>query len=91
MQNDYEEFIEFLKQNIDNKEWHISYNGLAFDAQITHYIIENREMFRNLSGCAIAEILYKYAQECIDRIILNVKNIILDDLSPLKMINNNMI
>ena len=67
LQNDYNNFIEFLEQNQTNKEWHISYNGLAFDAQITHYIIQNREMFKNLSGCAIAEILYKYAQECIDR------------------------
>ena len=67
LQNDYNNFIEFLEQNETNKEWHISYNGLAFDAQITHYIIQNREMFKNLSGCAIAEILYKYAQECIDR------------------------
>ena len=67
LQNDYDNFIEFLEQNETNKEWHISYNGLAFDAQITHYIIQNREMFKNLSGCAIAEILYKYAQECIDK------------------------
>ena len=35
LQNDYEKFIEFLKQNIENNEWHISYNGLAFDAQVT--------------------------------------------------------
>ena len=33
MQNDFDEFIAFLNGNIKNKEWHISYNGLAFDAQ----------------------------------------------------------
>jgi hypothetical protein len=48
---------------IQNKEWHISYNGLAFDAQVTHYIIrELRDMFKNLSGCAVAEAIYQYAQ-----------------------------
>ena len=67
LKNDYDSFIEFLEQNEQNKEWHISYNGLAFDAQVTHYIIKNRDMFKNLSGCAIAEVIYQYAQQCIDR------------------------
>ena len=41
LRNDLTEFISFLQENINNKEWHISYNGLAFDAQITHYILDN--------------------------------------------------
>ena len=36
LQNDFMDFIKFLKQNQKNNEWHISYNGLAFDSQITH-------------------------------------------------------
>ena len=40
--NDFKEFIEFLETNISNKERHISYNGLGFDAQITEYILEFR-------------------------------------------------
>ena len=39
LQNDLPKFISFLQENINNKEWHISYNGLAFDAQVTHYIL----------------------------------------------------
>ncbi len=54
LRNDQTEFLEFLDQNIKNKEWHISYNGLAFDAQITHYILDNSNMWVNLDGAATA-------------------------------------
>ena len=67
LQNDYEKFIEFLKQNIENREWHISYNGLAFDAQITHNIIKDHENLKLMDGESIAEEIYAYAQSCIDR------------------------
>ena len=67
LRNDFEDFIQFLKQNKENKEWHISYNGLAFDAQVTHYIIKNRRMFADLNGCKTANYIYKYAQECIQK------------------------
>ena len=65
--NDLDEFISFLKENFNNKEWHISYNGLAFDAQVTHYIIDNHKDWSDLSGCEIASIIYKYAQRCIQK------------------------
>jgi len=67
LQNDLPEFIKFLENNINNKEWHISYNGLAFDAQITHYILDNYFLWKDLSGCEIASIIYKYAQKCITK------------------------
>ena len=67
LQNDYDKFIEFLKQNIDNNEWHISYNGLAFDAQITHNIIKDHDNLRPMDGESIAEEIYEYAQEAIKR------------------------
>ena len=67
LQNDYDKFIDFLKQNIENREWHISYNGLAFDAQITHNIIKNHENLKLMDGESIAEEIYAYAQSCIDR------------------------
>ena len=68
LQNDLDSFIEFLKQNIKNKEWHISYNGLAFDAQVTHYILDNYEDWDpNLGGSDIAAIIFKYAQTCIQK------------------------
>ena len=67
LQNDYDKFIEFLKQNIENREWHISYNGLAFDAQITHNIIKDHENLKLMDGESIAQEIYTYAQACIER------------------------
>jgi len=67
LQNDYESFIEFLKENIENKEWHISYNGLAFDAQITHYIIKEHDNLKLMTGEEIAEEIYFYAQKTIEK------------------------
>jgi hypothetical protein len=65
LQNDLPRFIDFLEDNIKNKEWHISYNGLTFDAQVTHYILDNHFLWKNLSGCEIAAAIYVYAQKCI--------------------------
>jgi len=67
LQNDYEKFIKFLKENINNNEWHISYNGIAFDAQVTHSIIKNNKNLNLMDGEAIAEEIYTYAQETIKR------------------------
>jgi hypothetical protein len=67
LQNDLLKFINFLENNIKNKEWHISYNGLAFDAQVTHYILDNHFLWKDLKGCEIANIIYKYAQSCITK------------------------
>jgi hypothetical protein len=67
LQNDFDKFIEFLIDNRDERQWHISYNGLAFDAQVTQYILNNHELWSNMSGCAIAEVIYKFAQETIAR------------------------
>ena len=67
LQNDLVPFINFLENNIKNKEWHISYNGLAFDAQVTHYILDNHFLWTSLSGCEVAAIIYTYAQKCITK------------------------
>ncbi len=65
--NDYKSLIKFLEKNINNKEWHISYNGLAFDAQITQYILNNRYVFAKESAAAVALLIYTYAQSCIQK------------------------
>jgi uncharacterized protein YajQ (UPF0234 family) len=65
--NDYDSFVEFLETNIKNNEWHISYNGLAFDAQITQYILNNRNRLRRQSPEDITKIIYSYAQSCINK------------------------
>ena len=67
LKNDLEDFIEFLHTNKDDKQWHISFNGLAFDAQVTQYILNNYQLWSNMSGCAIGEVIYAFAQETIAR------------------------
>ena len=72
LRNDQSEFLSFLKQNINKKEWHISYNGLAFDAQVTHYILENVDSWKDqegldLDGHLTANIIYKFAQKTISK------------------------
>ena len=69
LRNDFDSFIDFLKQNTENREWHISYNGLAFDAQITHFIIDKHESLSLNSAEEIASTIYKYAQQCIKKVM----------------------
>jgi hypothetical protein len=67
LRNDFDEFIEFLHNNIEKRQWHISYNGLAFDAQVTHYILDNYDKLKDKDGAEIASIIYGYAQRCINK------------------------
>jgi len=69
LRNDLDEFIEFLKQNVLHDEWHLSYNGLAFDGQITQYIIDHAESLMMMSGCEVGEWIYDKAQK-----VINIKN-----------------
>ena len=63
--NDIVELVKFLQRNIDYDEWHVSFNGLSFDSQITEYIIRNTEELLRMSGQGIAEALYERAQSII--------------------------
>jgi hypothetical protein len=65
LQNDLEDLIRFLERNREDKEWHISFNGLAFDAQVTHYILDNHDKWTDLTGCQIATLIHEYAGSCI--------------------------
>lgn len=67
LRNDIVELVKFLNQNKDNKEWHISYNGLNFDSQITEYILQNQETLISLDPLQIANDLYNFAQSVIEK------------------------
>ena len=67
LRNDLPAFLEFLKQNQVNNEYHISFNGLAFDAQITQYIIINANQLLRMSGERAGYLIYLKAQECIEK------------------------
>lgn len=65
--NDFRDFISFLNENVVKKQWHISYNGLAFDAQITQELLNKQKQLMNLDSDALTKFIYGYAQETIDR------------------------
>lgn len=66
--NDINALIKFLNDNVYNQEWHISYNGLNFDAQIIQYILDNQEtLYDNDNGESLANWLYEYAQYIIEK------------------------
>ncbi len=68
LQDDFEDYMSFLQQNIANNEYHISYNGLGFDSQITQYLLENyHEMATQHTGGDRASIIYQYAQRVIGK------------------------
>jgi hypothetical protein len=65
--NDIEKFIYFLEENIENKDWHLGYNNIGFDSQITEFILDNKDHF--LYACETADevtkSIYAYAQNVI--------------------------
>lgn len=65
--NDFSKLLAFLQKCVTNKEWHISYNGLAFDAQITHWMLDNHETLSRLNAEQLVKAIYGYAQETISR------------------------
>lgn len=66
-QNDLQELLNFLDTNIEQDEWHVSFNGLGFDSQITEHILRNASMLAFMDGEEIAEFIYSKAQDVIDR------------------------
>jgi hypothetical protein len=65
--NDIEDLVNFLKRNVENSEWHVSFNGLSFDSQITEAIIRNHKHLLIADGDSIARYLYGKSQNIINR------------------------
>jgi hypothetical protein len=65
--NDLKEFLNFLDTNIVQDEWHVSFNGLGFDSQITQYILNNADELLNMTAEDVAKFIYGKAQEVIYR------------------------
>jgi hypothetical protein len=65
--NDILELVTFLERNITYEEWHVSFNGLAFDSQITEHILRNKDQLMQLDGDVIANFVYDKAQSVIQR------------------------
>ena len=67
LRNDFLEFIEFLEQNKKNSEWHISFNGISFDSQITEFILKNHKKLVKLPVNEIIKAIYDQAQLTISK------------------------
>lgn len=67
LQDDSVEFIKFLKENIKNNEYHISFNGIGFDSQVTHNILKHHKEWEGMDPEGITEEIYTFAQEAIKR------------------------
>lgn len=65
--NDIREFCAFLSECRKKNQYHISYNGLEFDAQITQHVMKHQDMMLGMDGGEIAADIYHYAQETISR------------------------
>lgn len=66
-QNDIVDFCGFLADCRSRNQWHISYNGLEFDAQITQHVMKNQAVLVRMPGDKIAEQIHAYAQDIITR------------------------
>ena len=67
LMNHLKELISFLEDNAKNKEWHISFNGLAFDSQITEYILREKDILLESDPEDVAYQIYLKAQSIIER------------------------
>ena len=65
--NEILELVTFLERNIAYDEWHVSFNGLGFDSQITEHVLRNKEQLLEMSGGDIANFIYDKAQNVIQR------------------------
>jgi hypothetical protein len=65
--NDIVKLLTFLMRNINYDEWHVSFNGLGFDSQITEHILQNADTLLEWSGEDIAKFVYSKAQDTIRR------------------------
>ena len=70
LRDDSDSFIDFLRENVEERSFHISFNGLAFDGQVTNYIMENHEQWGK--GDVFARKIYDFAQKTID--LINNRN-----------------
>jgi hypothetical protein len=66
--NQLPEFIRFLQDNIRFRDWHLGYNNLAFDSQITQWIEVNAARLLAMDDASeVAGAIYEYAQYVIGK------------------------
>jgi hypothetical protein len=66
LRDDFEEFHKFLHDNKFDQSWHVSFNGIAFDSQITEYLLRDGDELIGQDPEFIAHSIYLKAQETIE-------------------------
>lgn len=65
--NDYPELIDFLETCKKEGSWHIGFNSISFDSQLTEYCLREKENMLKMSGEEISVLIYNKAQEVIQK------------------------
>lgn len=67
--NDMKKFVEFLLESKEAQDWHMGYNNINFDAQITEFILANKNEFLDETRDPedFAARIYEYAQYVISK------------------------
>lgn len=65
--NDIIPLLIFLKSNVENKDWHLGFNNISFDAQIIEFILDNFSTLEENDSDYISSLLCKYADTIIQR------------------------
>ncbi len=65
--NEFTDLARFLFNNANEEIYHISFNGISFDSQITEFILREYDYLEELSAEDIAHNLYMQAQNVIER------------------------
>lgn len=66
LRNDFVELMDFLESCAHNNEYHISFNGLSFDGQISQALLNNRKALSEMTPEIITGKIYKKAQALIN-------------------------
>lgn len=67
LRNDVLELLAFLLECKQEKCYHISFNGLVFDSQVTEFFLRNEEILAEGDPQYIANEVYQIAQQIIER------------------------
>jgi hypothetical protein len=57
---------EFLETNVANLDYHIGYNNLFFDGQMSNFILHNKQMLNDCSADFAARQMYLFSQHIIN-------------------------
>jgi hypothetical protein len=65
--NEFKHYIAFLHSCRMNNDWHLGFNNLAFDAQITEHLLKHSKNLMLLDSDMLTKEIYRYAQLVISR------------------------